>query len=128
MIDINKQIVFWRQGASEDFDVARELILNKRMRHGLFFLHLALEKILKAHICKNINDIAPRIHNLTRLSEETSLTIEPHFINILAELNAFNIEGRYPVSNVMPVSQSEAMDFLMRAEEVYKWLMNQLQL
>lgn len=126
MIDINKQVTFWREGASEDFEVALELISIKRARHGLFFLHLALEKIIKAHICKNTNDIAPRIHNLTRLSEVTSLTFEQPFIDILAELNAFNIEGRYPNTNIIPVSHSEAMDYLKRAGEVFKWLMNQL--
>ncbi len=126
MIDINKQVIFWKESASEDFEVARELISNKRARHGLFFVHLALEKIIKAHVCKNTNDIAPRIHNLTRLSEVTSLVFEQHFIDILAELNAFNIEGRYPDSNIIPVSQSEAVDYLKRAEEVFKWLMNLL--
>lgn len=126
MIDINKQIIYWKEGASEDFEVARELILNKRSRHGLFFVHLALEKIIKAHICKNINDIAPRIHNLIRLSEVASLKLEQNFIDILAELNAFNIEGRCPDSNIIPVSQNEAIDYLKRAEEVYIWLMKQL--
>ncbi len=126
MIDINKQISFWRQGASEDFEVARELILNKRARHGLFFLHLSLEKLIKAHVCKNTNDIAPRIHNLIRLSEAASLFFEQSFTDLLAELNAFNIEGRYPDSTIIPVSQGEAIDYLNRAEEVFTWLMNQL--
>lgn len=126
MIDINKQITFRKDGAAEDFEVARELISNKRARHGLFFVHLSLEKMIKAHVCKNTNDIAPRIHNLTRLSENTSLDFEQHFNDILAELNAFNIEGRYPDSNFIPVTQEEALDYLSRAEEVSKWLMSQL--
>ena len=75
MINIEKQISFWRDGAGEDLEVARELILHKHLRHGLFFLHLALEKIIKAHVCKNINDLAPRIHNLIRLTQIASLDI-----------------------------------------------------
>ncbi len=55
-----------------------------------------------------------------------SLKLEQNFIDILAELNAFNIEGRYPDSNIIPVSQNEAIDYLKRAEEVYIWLMKQL--
>lgn len=90
MIDISKQITFWQDGASEDFEVSRELILNKRIRQGLFFLHLSLEKLIKAHVCKNIDDIAPRIHNLTRLSEMTSLCLEQDYKDIFAELNAFS--------------------------------------
>ncbi|MEN8127119.1 MAG: HEPN domain-containing protein [Planctomycetota bacterium] len=59
MVDIQKQIIYWSSGAEEDIAVAEELIGNKRYRHGLFFAHLALEKILKAHICKKTNELAP---------------------------------------------------------------------
>lgn len=89
-------------------------------------MHLSLEKIIKEHVCKNKNDLAPRIHNLVRLSGETSLTFEQRYTDVFAELNAFNIEGRYPDSTIIPVSQDEALDFLERAEEVFQWLINQL--
>ena len=126
MVDINKQVEFWKNSASEDMAVSRELISNTRYRHGLFFLHLALEKMLKAHVCIIINDIAPRIHNLVRLAEITALPFEQRFVNILAELNSFNIEGRYPDSTFIPINQTETADYLERAEEVFLWLMNQL--
>jgi len=54
----------------EDWEVGKELIVGRRFRHGLFFIHLALEKILKAHVCRNTVDIAPPIHNLARLAEK----------------------------------------------------------
>ncbi len=43
MIDIQKQIDYWRNGAVEDYDVAKSLIDQRKIRHGLFFAHLALE-------------------------------------------------------------------------------------
>ena len=46
-MDIIRQIEYWRLGASEDWEVAVELISSRRTRHGLFFAHLALEKLLK---------------------------------------------------------------------------------
>jgi len=52
MFDVEKQIAYWRGGAEEDMAVARELIAGKRVRHGLFFAHLALEKALKAIVCR----------------------------------------------------------------------------
>jgi HEPN domain-containing protein len=61
-----------------------------------------------------------------RLAEAASLNLKQHFIDILAELNAFNIEGRYPDSAFIPVTQEEAADYLYRAEEVFQWLMSQL--
>ena len=69
MIDINKQITYWRESSKEDWEVALELVGNNRYRHGLFFAHLALEKILKAFVCKETNELAPKIHNLIILAE-----------------------------------------------------------
>lgn len=69
MVDIGKQIEHWRAGAGEDWEVARDLVERGKIRHGLFFAHLALEKTLKAHVCRTTNELAPPIHNLVRLAE-----------------------------------------------------------
>lgn len=126
MVDIAKQIGFWRDSAKEDWAVARQLVDNGRIRHGLFFAHLALEKILKALVCKHSQDLAPRIHNLSRLSEMTGIAIINEYVDVLAEMNAFHIEGRYPESLTVPPTKEEALNYLARAEKVYQWLMNQL--
>ena len=126
MIDIDKQVTYWRNGAIEDWEVAQELVSKGRGRHGLFFAHLAIEKLMKAHVCRHTQDLAPRIHNLVRLAEMAALSLNQIQIDIIAEMNAFSIEGRYPDSLIAPLSQGEAQDYLSRAEEVYRWLMNQL--
>jgi HEPN domain-containing protein len=126
MIDIEKHIIYLCNGASEDWSVATELVSSGRGRHGLFFAHLSLEKIIKAHICRHTHDIAPRIHNLVKLAEISGLTLNQKQINLLAEMNAFNIEGRYPDSLISPPSPVEAQDYLSRAGEVYQWLIRQL--
>lgn len=40
MIDIQKQIEYWREGAAEEFDISVSLFENGRFRHGLFFKRL----------------------------------------------------------------------------------------
>ena len=77
MIDILKQIDYWRSGAEEDWSVAKKLVKEKKVRHGLFFAHLTMEKLVKAHVCKKTVDLAPRIHNLVRLAEISSLALKP---------------------------------------------------
>lgn len=126
MVDIEKQINFWRDSANEDWSVARQLIDSGRIRHGLFFVHLTIEKILKALICKNVNDLAPRIHNLSRLSELAGVVIDDDQKDLLAEINSFHIEGRYPEALVTLPTKEEALSYVMKAEKVYLWLMNQL--
>ena len=59
MVDIKKQISYWRDNALEDLNVARDLVRDAKVRHGLFFAHLAIEKALKASVCNTTGDIAP---------------------------------------------------------------------
>jgi len=41
VIDVEKHVTYWQKGAVEDWDVAIQLIAINKIRHGLFFLHLA---------------------------------------------------------------------------------------
>jgi HEPN domain-containing protein len=124
MIDIDRQIAYWREGAQEDWVVAQELVNGNRTRHGLFFAHLALEKVLKAHVCRQTRDLAPRIHNLVRLAELADISLRPEQIDVLAEMNAFNLESRYPELLMPPPTLKEAKAYMSRAKEVFQWLMN----
>src|SRR3990172_12817951 len=108
MVDIDKQITYWREGAREDWAVARELLDRGRIRHGLFFAHLALEKALKALVCRRTQDIAPPIHNLVRLAEVAGVELAREQVDLLADVNAFNIEARYPAHLAPPPSGDEA--------------------
>ncbi|MBI5038820.1 MAG: HEPN domain-containing protein [Nitrospirae bacterium] len=126
MLNIGKQVEYWRNGAMEDWEVGKDLIGRNRFRHGLFFLHLALEKILKAHVCRNTDNIAPPIHNLVRLAEKAGLGLTQEQQNLLAEANEFNIEGRYPELLLPVPTQEEVNNFMVRAEEIFKWLIKQL--
>jgi HEPN domain-containing protein len=104
MINIEKQVAYWRDGAVEDWEIAQELIERGRTRHGLFFVHLSLEKLLKAHVCRHTQDLAPRLHNLVRLAELAALPLSQAQVDVLAEINAFHIEGRYPDVLIPPPS------------------------
>lgn len=125
MIDIDKQIAYWRTSATEDWDVAVQLVNLGRTRHGLFFAHLALEKVLKAHVCRTTSDLAPRLHTLLRLAEQTDLTLSEAYTVFLARFDRYQIEGRYP--DLLPAAPSVvvARAELTQAQEIFEWL-NQL--
>lgn len=122
MVDIKKQINHWRDGATEDWEVAQELIERNKIRHGLFIAHLALEKMLKAHVCVKTGELAPRIHNLVRLAEIGGLSLLDSQIDLLADVNEFNIEGRYPELLMPPPTRAEANDYMARIAEVLQCL------
>jgi len=85
-----------------------------------------LEKALKGHICKCTLDLPPRIHNLARLAGLSGLEISLESLDILTEMNSFNIEGRYPAGLIPLPSPEEAKNYFSRAEGVFQWLMRQL--
>jgi HEPN domain-containing protein len=121
-MDLDKHVDYWRSGACEDWSVGVKLAGDGKTRHGLFFVHLALEKALKAVVCRRSGAVPPRTHNLVRLAELAGLQPSPEQLDVLAEMNARQLEGRYPdLSNRSP-SQQEAGEVLRRAEGVYAWL------
>ncbi|WP_035271302.1 HEPN domain-containing protein [Desulfonatronum thiodismutans] len=128
MVNIDKHISYWRKGADEDFEVATQLVDSGKIRHGLFFLHLSLEKIIKAHICLNTGDIAPKMHNLSVLAEMSGIDFLQEQLDFLAEMNPLNIEGRYPDTWGLLPSRTEAHMLVQKSGEMLLWMMNQLKL
>lgn len=126
MIDIQKQIAYWRKSAEEDWSVGQTLVSAGKIRHGLFFLHLAMEKMLKAHVCKATLNLAPRLHSLVQLAEMSKLRFSEAQMNALADLNRFNLAGRYPDMLAPGISQKEAFVRRRAARGVFQWLKNQL--
>lgn len=124
MIDISKQITFWRNSALEDWSVAQDLVKRGKVRHGLFFAHLTLEKIIKAHVCKTTGELASKIHNLVRLSQKAGLILSEEQIDLLAEVSEFNIEGRYPEMLLPSPSRDEADMYMLKIDEVMQCLNN----
>lgn len=123
LVDLDKQIRNWVEDSGEDLEVASELIGRGRSRHGLFFAHLAMEKALKAVVCRRTRDIAPPIHNLVRLAEVAGVELSQEQVDLLADVSAFNIETRYPDRLAPPPSGEEARGYLARIEETIQWLM-----
>ncbi|OHB60266.1 MAG: hypothetical protein A2167_02215 [Planctomycetes bacterium RBG_13_46_10] len=126
MLNIPKQIEYWVRSAEEDFEVGSNLIKAGRTRHGMFFIHLAMEKILKACVCKNQKKTPPKIHNLINLYELAGLEKNTERQDALGALNRFCLEGRYPEQWPAIPDKKEAQRYLKMAEQLAKWLKKQL--
>ncbi len=126
MMNIEKQVSQLRAGALEAWDTAAYLIEGKRISLGLFALHLAVEKALKAHVIKETKDVPPFIHNLPKLAEVANLDLSEKQRNLLADLNPYNIRGRYQESLGPPPPMSEVKVLMKRAKEMFEWLIKRL--
>jgi len=126
MLDIQKQIDYWRKGAAEEWELATHLLDEDRIRHGLFLLHLTIEKAIKAHVCKKTGDVAPKSHNLLQLAEIAGLVVSQEESDFLGELSLFSIEGRYPdFYGELPLAQ-DVRRIRQETERIYLWLLSQL--
>jgi len=125
-IDVQKQISYWRSGAEEDLAAARALLEKGHLRHALFFAHLGMEKMLKAHVTRETRSIPPRIHNLVRLAEIARLPLSPEQRVSLRQFDIYQSEGRYPDSAQITLDLDTARERLSSAEEMVRWLTAQL--
>ena len=125
-MDIQKQIEYWEKSSGEDFSAAEALLEKGYIRHSLFFAHLSLEKMLKAHVTKQTNNIPPRIHNLIRLTEISEISIDEERKAFLRECGVYQLEGRYPDSEQIELDVDFTKKELGKAKEMLEWLKNQL--
>ncbi len=93
---IQQTIRYWLKTAEHDFVTMQALEKTKRYSDALFFGHIVLEKLLKAHVVKATHNHAPYIHDLVRLAALTELQLSTMDTTLLNEVSDFNIRARYP--------------------------------
>ena len=121
------RIVHWASRYSysrseEDIAAAETLMEKGHLRHALFFAHLAIEKILKAHVTRKTGDVPPRIHNLVRLAEMAEVALDPKRADFLRRFNLYQLEGRYPEMFEARLDAETANERLASAREMVEWL------
>ena len=126
MIDIEKQIEYWKRGALDSLESAMILIERNRLLHGLFFCHLVIEKIIKAHVVKRTEEMAPRSHNLIYLSEKADLVFNEDDEIFLGILMKYQLQGRYPDYNPVVPDKSKVIDYLSKTKKLLIWLQEKL--
>ena len=125
-IDVAAQIRYWREGSTDDLEAANALLDARKVRQAGFFLHLAVEKAIKACVTAMTSDLPPRSHDLLFLIEKTGITVDPSHRDFLARAQVYCLEGRYPAEMPPVAPLSAVRQDLQEAAEIIEWLMNQL--
>jgi HEPN domain-containing protein len=126
MFDEKKQIVYWKTTALDNLETAAILLEKNKMIETLFFCHLCIEKLLKAHFVKSNLMLAPKSHDLLSLASKTKLTLDVLTEEFLGRLNEYNLEGRYPENYIKPPAREKVNDLYSKTKDLANWLMNQL--
>jgi HEPN domain-containing protein len=123
---IQKQTIYWLTSSRQDLQVANMLLKNRKTRHALFFYHLAMEKLMKALVCKTTRQPAPRIHSLPVLAARAGASLKPEQEQFLARFDRFNLAGRYPDDLTPMPRRPQAISLLAEFRTVYRCLAKQL--
>lgn len=92
---MTENIDYWLAGSKDDLDTAEKLFAAKKYHHCLFFVHLSLEKILKAIFVYKKQGPPPPIHDLARLAWKSGLEPSQSLNLELIEISTFNVAARY---------------------------------
>lgn len=97
MMTKEQHIAYWVEASNRDWEAIQAMYNAKTFIYSLFFAHLSLEKLLKAHWVKdNTGNFPPKIHYLLYILVETKLEMTNTDKNFLEIMNQFQLEGRYP--------------------------------
>ncbi len=92
-----EHIIYWVETAKKDWQAIQYMYNAKSYLYALFFAHLVLEKLCKAHWIKdNEDNFPPKIHNLLNIVAKTNLQLSDADKDFLAIMNQFQLDGRYP--------------------------------
>jgi HEPN domain-containing protein len=125
-IDALAQIRYWREGSNDDLEAAVALLASGKTRQAGFFVHLAIEKMLKACVVSATKDLPPRSHDLLLLVERSKMVLNESQRDFLGRVQIYCLEGRYPTELPPPPDKETVIDDLARAKEVIQWLTNRL--
>lgn len=123
------QIKHWINGAHEDWESALILIKSKRFVQGLFLIHLAVEKLLKAKWQQDNEGFPPKTHDLLFIQGQTDLDLDENTLALLNTINTWNLEGRYTDyknSFYKLASSSYVRSYLNDVKELRKCLLEKL--
>ena len=123
--EIKEAVKYWETTAERDYDTMLGLFKIKRYPESLFYGHIVLEKILKAHVVQVTNEQPPYTHDLLKLAK---LAKTPHIeeeLDLLKTINAFNIRARYPEEKFKLYkicTEKYTKDKLEKIANLYKFL------
>lgn len=115
----------WIESADYDLETAQHMLATGRYLYVVFMCHLALEKILKAHVTEVTQTIPPKSHDLIFLILKSNLELPQAFVEFLGKINNASIPTRYPddlQQALREYTEEIAREYLRQAKEVIQWL------
>jgi HEPN domain-containing protein len=79
-----------------DLETARHMLATGQYLYVVFMCHLALEKMLKAHVTEVTQSIPAKSHDLIYLIKKSGLGLPQAYLEFIGKINNASIPTRYP--------------------------------
>jgi HEPN domain-containing protein len=115
----------WIALADYDVETAYHMLATGRYLYVIFLSHLALEKLLKAHVTEATQNIPVKTHDLIYLVKKCGLEIPEKYLDFIGKINTASIPTRYPDDlqrAIHEYPEPVAQDYLRQTKEVIQWL------
>lgn len=122
---LRKDTQNWVALAEYDLETARHMLSAGRYLYVIFMCHLALEKMLKAHVTEVTQEMPVKTHDLIYLVRKAGLNLPPEHLDFVGQINNASIPTRYPEDLQRALSEYPrpvAEGYLRKTEELMKWL------
>ncbi len=129
-MDLKEIEKYWIESSQDTFDTAKTLLENNKFVHSMFFLHLSIEKMLKALFVNQNQSESPFGHNLQNIASKIkNINFDKNTMELFAQITTFNISGRYDdyKKNFYNICNLEfATNYSNKGKELLEWLKSQL--
>ena len=125
-MELKEKVNYWVEYAKYDLKSAEVMNDSARYLYTVFMCQQAIEKILKALYLQTNEQEAPKTHNLEHLANIIDhLGLSESDVDLLEDLTAFYINGRYPSYKknlAEQLDKESASSLLVRAKELFACL------
>ena len=91
---MRKDTANWIALADYDIETARHMLVTGRYLYVIFRCHLALEKLLKAHVAEVTQALPIKTHDLIYLVKKCELEIPENYLDFIGKINTASIPTR----------------------------------
>jgi HEPN domain-containing protein len=122
---IRKDSNNWVALAEYDLETAVHMLATGRFLYVVFLCHLALEKMLKAHVTEVTQTFPVKTHDLIYLVKKSELEMPQEYLEFIGKINTSSIPTRYPEDLQLAVRdypRSIAKEYLHQTQEIIQWL------
>lgn len=93
---MRKDTLNWIALAEYDLETAKHMLSTGRYLYVIFLCHLALEKMLKAHVTEVTKEFPAKTHDLIYLVKNGKLLLPQDMLEFVGKINTASIPTRYP--------------------------------